>query len=109
IIWSKTKGVITRQHYLWKHEPCFYGWRKGMQPEKDRRPPSNETTIWEIAQRDAAGVDHPTVKPLEIFEKPIRCHTFAGEICLEPFSGGGTQIIAAERHQRRCFAMELSP
>ena len=28
---------------------------------------------------------------------------------LEPFSGSGTQIIAAERHGRRCFAMELSP
>ena len=28
---------------------------------------------------------------------------------LEPFSGSGTQLIAAERHGRCCFALELSP
>ena len=27
----------------------------------------------------------------------------------EPFSGSGSQIIAAEQHGRRCRAMELEP
>ncbi len=27
----------------------------------------------------------------------------------EPFSGSGSQIIAAEQTGRRCYAMELSP
>ncbi|PKP62969.1 MAG: DNA modification methylase, partial [Alphaproteobacteria bacterium HGW-Alphaproteobacteria-8] len=27
----------------------------------------------------------------------------------EPFCGSGTQIVAAERAGRRCFAMELDP
>ena len=26
IIWVKDRGVLTRSHYLWKHEPCFMGW-----------------------------------------------------------------------------------
>lgn len=109
IIWSKARGVLTRSHFLWKHEPCFYGWIEGNMPEKDRRPDPSETTVWEIDQKGQNDGIHPTQKPLEIFERPIRYHTRRGEICLEPFSGSGSQIIAAERHGRRCFAMELSP
>ena len=52
---------------------------------------------------------HPTQKPVEVFARPIRYHTLPGEICLEPFSGSGSQIIAAERLGRRCFAIELAP
>lgn len=51
----------------------------------------------------------PTVKPTEVFAIPMRVHTNVGDICLEPFSGSGSQIIAAERVNRRCFAMELEP
>src|SRR5690606_27688612 len=32
IIWVKDRGVLTRSHYLWKHEPCFMGWIKGNRP-----------------------------------------------------------------------------
>jgi DNA modification methylase len=101
--------VLTRSHFLWAHEPCFYGWRKGMQPEKDRRPEPSQRTVWEIDQKGQQDGIHPTQKPLEVFEGPIRWHTRHGEICMEPFSGSGTQLIAAERLGRRCFAMEASP
>lgn len=30
-------------------------------------------------------------------------------ICLEPCSGGGSQLIDAQVPYRRCFAMELAP
>ena len=78
-------------------------------PEKDRRPDTSARTVWEIDQAGEEKGLHPTMKPLEIFEKPIQFHTRRGEIVLEPFSGSGTQLIAAERHGRCCFAMELSP
>lgn len=32
-----------------------------------------------------------------------------GEVVLEPFSGSGTQIIAAEKLSRRCRAIEIAP
>jgi len=107
VIWVKSRPVLTRSHLLWAHEPCVYGWVEGFPPKL--RPPTNETTVWAIDHTGSAGIDHPTVKPLEIFARPIRWHTLEGEICLEPFSGSGTQIIAAEKLKRRCYAMEISP
>jgi DNA modification methylase len=109
IIWSKSRAVLTRSHFLWQHEPCFYGWVEGMMPEKARRPATTATTIWQIDQAEEPKGLHPTIKPLEVFERPIGWHTRPGEVCLEPFSGSGTQIIAAEKLGRRCHAMELSP
>ena len=52
---------------------------------------------------------HPTQKPLEVFMRPIEWHTEPNDIVYEPFSGSGTQIIAAEKTARRCFAIEQEP
>ena len=46
---------------------------------------------------------------MELFARPIRKHTRTGEVCFEPFSGSGSQIIAAEQLGRRCFAIEIEP
>jgi DNA modification methylase len=54
-------------------------------------------------------MSHNTIKPLEVFERPIRNHTNQGELVYEPFLGSSTQIIAAARTGRRCYGMELSP
>ncbi len=39
----------------------------------------------------------------------IKNHTKLQDICLDAFGGSGSQMIAAEKHRRRCFMMELSP
>lgn len=109
IVWEKSRGVLGRSHFMWRHEPCFYGWRRGSQPAKDRRPPNAMTTVWEIDQAGENDGIHPTQKPRDIFRMPIEWHTRRGEVCYEPFSGSGTQLIAAEELGRRCFAMEKSP
>jgi DNA modification methylase len=106
IIWVKPSFVLTRSGmYHWRHEPCFYGWRKGNPPPwyGDK----NQSSVWEIG-RDK-GTEHPTQKPVALWLPPIYNHTKPGEIIYEPFSGSGSQIIAAEQTGRRCYAMELSP
>ena len=75
---------------------------------RERRPPPGTSTVWEVGAGEHFGI-HPTQKPAELFVRPIEWHTEPGEICLEPFSGSGTQIIAAERTGRRCFAIERDP
>jgi DNA modification methylase len=108
IIWVKDRGVLTRSHYLWKHEPCFMGWIKGKRPPKV----SDETlaSTWEMpgfAKVDRP--DHPTPKPLEAFGIPMRQHVERGGLCYEPFCGSGSQIVAGEANGRRVYAMEISP
>ncbi len=52
---------------------------------------------------------HPTVKPVALVIDAIKDCSRRGEIVLDPFSGSGTTIIAAEKSQRRACAMELDP
>lgn len=60
IIWAKSRPVLTRSHFMWQHEPCFYGWRRGHMP---KRPPANERSVWEIDQQGEQDGIHPTQKP----------------------------------------------
>ena len=107
IIWAKARGVLTHSHYLWAHEPCFYGWVEGYQPSK--KPPASERTIWQLDQQGSSMNIHPTQKPLELFLRPIEYHTEVGDLCYEPFLGSGTQLIAAEKLGRVCYALEREP
>lgn len=107
LVWVKSRAVLGRCHFMYQHEPCLYGWRTRQMPH--RRPPANASTVWAIDQKGQQDGIHPTQKPVEIFARPIRWHTVKGEVVLEPFSGSGTQIVAAEQLERRCCAMELSP
>ena len=109
IIWAKSRPVLIYSHYMQQHEPCLYGWRKGKQPSKSLRPPANERTVWTIEQKGNSSAEHPTQKPVELFGKPIKFHVQSGAIAFEPFSGSGSQIIAAEQLGRRCYAMEIEP
>ncbi len=131
IIWVKPCSVISFSVYPWRHEPCLFGWRAGNKPfyrpsqkkigsvwfinllkTGDPESPDYYSDIWEVdweGKKRNVGAEHPTVKPTEVFAIPMRVHTKPGDICYEPFSGSGSQIIAAERLGRRCFAMELEP
>jgi len=44
-----------------------------------------------------------------LVEEVLRAFSAPGDLVYEPFCGSGTQLVAAERTGRRCFAMELDP
>jgi DNA modification methylase len=92
---------------MWQHEPCFYGWIEGKPPTKRPTVSGENSSVWTI-DGENDGI-HPTQKPLEIFTRPIGYHTDAGALVYEPFSGSGSQLIAAAKTGRRCYAMELAP
>ena len=108
IIWVKDRGVLTRSHYLWKHEPCFMGWVRPHRPPKVADEMLASTWVIPSLAGDERP-DHPTPKPLDCFAIPMRQHVARGGLCYEPFSGSGSQIMAGEATGRRVIAMEISP
>jgi DNA modification methylase len=52
---------------------------------------------------------HPTVKPVALVADAILDCSARGDLVLDPFSGSGTTIIAAERTGRRCYGLEIDP
>ena len=75
---------------------------------KEERKKWGYAGIWEMTTV-RANKEHPAMFPVELPRRCIKMHSDKGGIVLEPFSGSGTTIIAAEQTERVCYAMELSP
>ena len=106
LIWKKSSMVLGRQDYQWKHEPCLYGWKDGAGHlwAADRK----QTTILEF-DKPARNGEHPTMKPVALFEYQLLNNTKGGDIVLDSFGGSGTTLIAAEKNGRTAMIMELDP
>jgi site-specific DNA-methyltransferase (adenine-specific) len=106
LIWKKSTMVMGRQDYHWKHEPCLYGWKEGAGHlwATDRK----QTTILEFDKPSRNG-EHPTMKPVALFEYQMLNNTKGGDIVLDSFGGSGTTLLAAEKHGRYARLMELDP
>ena len=108
IIWAKERLVLSRGHYHWQHEPCWYAVKDSGTGHwsGDRK----QTTLWQIAGKDQdAATIHGTQKPVECMRRPILNNSSAGQAIYEPFSGSGTTLIAAETTGRVAHAIELDP
>jgi DNA modification methylase len=113
IIWDKGRTVLTRTHYWFQHEPCWYV-RKKNAPWFGKA--GENSTIWHspspkfiMGGSDEEKFDHPTQKPVELMRRPIINHTKRGELVYEPFLGSGTTLAAAEVTERVCYGLELDP
>src|ERR1700692_1465597 len=100
IIWDKGRAVLTRTHYWFRHEPCWYVRMKNA-PWFGKA--GKNSTIWDspspkfiMGGSKEAKFEHPTQKPLELMRKAIANHTIRGEAVYDPFLGSGTALIAAE-------------
>ena len=113
IIWNKGRAVLTRTHYWFQHEPCWYV-RKKNAPWFGKA--GENSTIWDspspkfiMGGSDEEKFDHPTQKPVDLMRRPIQNHLRRGEVVYDPFLGSGTTLAAAELAQRMCYGMELDP
>lgn len=115
IIWMKQHFTLSRGDYHWQHEPCWYAVRKGQ--SHNWQGSRKESTIWEISNLNAFGKSkdeddrtaHSTQKPIECMKRPIVNNTQEGDEVYDPFCGSGTTIMACEKMNRQCYAMELDP
>lgn len=121
LIWVKNSMVMGRQDYQWKHEPCLYGeseieddehepclygWTEGHKHYffKNRR----QTTVLNF-DKPVRSAEHPTMKPIKLFDYQMQCSSKPGENVLDLFAGSGTTIMAAEQNGRHAYCMEFDP
>ncbi|UYY07023.1 DNA modification methylase [Enterococcus faecalis] len=106
LIWNKNSMVLSRQDYHWKHEPCLYGWASGGSHSwySDRK----QTTILNF-DRPTVNKEHPTMKPVALFDYQIKNSSKRGDCILDLFGGSGTTLIACEQNEREAYLMELDP
>ena len=104
LIWEKNALVLGRQDYQWRHEPCLYGWVDGASHAwySDRK----QTTILQF-DRPVKNGDHPTMKPVKLFDYLIKNSTKAGDVVFDGFAGSGTTAVACEQDERTACLMEL--
>lgn len=106
IIWDKGRLIISRGHYHWRHEACWYAVRKGKTGRwaGDRR----QVTVWQIPHpRSETG--HGAQKPIDCMRRPMENNSLPGDRVYDPFLGSGTTMIAAEMTGRICHGIEIDP
>ena len=106
LVWEKNRAVLGRQDFQWQHEPCLYGWKEGAAHKWYKK--RKEKTILKF-DSPAKSKEHPTMKPIELFDYQMQCSSQAGDIVLDLFAGSGTTIMAAEQNGRTAYCMEYDP
>ncbi len=91
-------GIITHN--------CLYGWKDGASHlwASDRK----QTTVIDFDKPQRSG-EHPTMKPVGLFDYQIKNNTKGSDIVLDLFGGSGTTLIACEQDGRKARVMELDP
>jgi DNA modification methylase len=117
-VWNKNNAGMG-SFYRSKHELVFV-WKSGTVSHINTfelgQYGRHRSNVW-----DYAGVNtlkpgrldelamHPTVKPVALVADAIKDCSRRNGLVLDPFTGSGTVLIAAERTGRRARAMEIDP
>ena len=125
LIWVKSQATIGRQDFqhqyesvltgddLWAdemlengYEPCLYGWKDGKGHKWFKKRKEKDVLFFD---KPRASAEHPTMKPILLFNYEMQCNTQKGDAVLDLFSGSGTTLMAAEQNGRTAYCMELDP
>ena len=124
LVWVKSQATLGRQDFQHMYEsvltgdnlfddemvergyePCMYGWTDGSHVWKKKR--KEKDVLFFDKPRSSA--EHPTMKPILLFDYEMKCNTNKGDKVLDLFSGSGTTIMAAEQNGRVAYSMEFDP
>lgn len=102
-IWEKTNPSPMNGEYLWLSglEACVYA----------RAPKATFTEfckspIWRGPT--VSVTNHPTEKPLWLFQRLVSASTNHADTVLDPFMGSGTTLVAAKQLGRKAVGIEIN-
>ncbi len=106
VIWCKPNPMpsLSMRHWTWATEIIPYAVRG----KHISNFPKGEHALnwWNIAK--SKETEHPTEKQIEVPERAIRFSSNEGMVVFDGFLGSGTTLIACERLNRKCRAIEVS-
>ena len=126
LIWVKNSATIGRQDFQHQYEsvlsglsldesaqepqegfsPCLYGWKDGAAHKWYKKRKERDVMFFD---KPRASKEHPTMKPILLFDYEMQCNTKSGDSVLDLFGGSGTLIMAAEQNKRTAYVMEYDP
>ena len=106
ILWCHS-GAPKRQYYF-DYEFAKNGVFAG---DQIKQPGKQMRTVWDIPnnkqRRELEFGKHPTQKPLRLLDRIIRLSSRPGDIILSPFSGAGSECLAAYESGRQFLGLEI--
>ena len=105
VCWKKTSTIPFKGCLMRDWEP-IYIFSTNKQGLNTKTVTSN---FWQVSNTGSQQENHKACFPVGLPEKGISLVNVNSGIIFEPFCGSGTTIIAAEKHGRKCYGMELDP
>jgi DNA modification methylase len=105
VCWKKSSTIPFKGCLMRDWEP-IYIFSTNKQNLNTKTVVSN---FWQISNTGSQQENHKACFPVELPEKGISLVNVNTGIIFEPFCGSGTTMIAAEKHGRKCYGMELDP
>lgn len=114
-IWAKPNARVHSPWVIQSNRAAsdfehLWTWRKTGRGLNKRRE-NSVLGVWDTSRLEGVehGKDrHPAAFPVSLAELVVAVHTNPGDLVLDPFSGTGTVIIAADRTARPAVGFELS-
>lgn len=125
LVWVKSQATLGRQDFQHMYEsvltgdelvdsemeergyePCLYGWKDGTGHTWYKKRKERDVLFFDKPTHSA---EHPTMKPILLFNYEMQCNTKAKDRVLDLFTGSGTTLIACEQNDRVAYCMEYDP
>lgn len=106
ILWAHTGGK--KRNYYFDYEYS----KNGQFPDDDLKMPGKQMrTVWDLSNNknrvELKYGKHPTQKPVKILTRMIKLSSRPNDIMLTPFSGAGSECVAAKITGRHYIGFEI--
>ena len=107
ILWAHTGGK--KREYFYDYE---YTKNADFPEDNLKQPGKQMRTVWDIPnnknKEELAYGKHPTQKPIRVLKRIIKSSSQKDDLIFTPFSGGGSECVAAKMCGRRFLGFEVN-
>lgn len=102
IVWEKTNPSPMNAKTIWLSgiEVCVYG-------KKPKAPFNSFYRNTVLKYPSGRSKQHPTEKPLKLFEELLQISSNEGDVILDPCMGSGTTAVASVKNKRNFIGFEI--